>query len=410
MVLPVVTPPIDDGAVLVGGNQILRVGPWNDLRLDGTGQVWDLGESILLPGLINAHCHLDYTDMVGQIPPPKSFSDWIKALLALKAHRTYSDYASSWLSGAQMLLRHGTTTVADIEAVPELLPDVLTTTPMRVWSLIEVTGVRSRRPAEEILQRAAQTIASIASAEGHRAGLSPHAPYSTTGELLRLSAETARKQQWIMATHVAESVEESEMYLAGKGPMFDWLQGQRDMSDCACGSPVQHLHRNGVLGPNLLAIHANYVSEDDANLLGHHGTHVVHCPRSHAYFRHAPFPRATLTAAGVNICLGTDSLASVRRQPRVKPELNMFAEMRTLADRDDGIDAAGIVRLATVNAARALGATGQLGELSAGALADLIAIPFSGRTSLAYEAILRHRTETRGVMIDGRWAIAPGSV
>src|SRR5690606_19255911 len=101
--------------------------------------------------LVNAHCHLDYTNMAGMIPAPKNFPDWIKAMLALKAHWSYSEYSQSWLNGAQMLLRTGTTTLADIEAVPELLPDVWNATPLRVVSLLELTNVKSRRPASEII-------------------------------------------------------------------------------------------------------------------------------------------------------------------------------------------------------------------------------------------------------------------
>src|SRR5947208_3498884 len=130
VVLPVVGSPIDDGAVVLEGPRIVGVASWKALRDQSTARTLDLGDVILMPGLINAHCHLDYTDMAGLLPPPKSFSDWIKGILALKAHWTYSDYALSWLHGARMLLHHGITTVADIEAVPELLPEVRLATPL----------------------------------------------------------------------------------------------------------------------------------------------------------------------------------------------------------------------------------------------------------------------------------------
>jgi len=106
-------------------------------------KVLDLGEVILLPGLVNAHCHLDYTGMAGEFLPPKSFTDWIKLITAAKGGWTYSDFAQSWLNGAQMLLRNGTTTVADFENVPELLPEVWNATPLRVFSFLEMTGVKA---------------------------------------------------------------------------------------------------------------------------------------------------------------------------------------------------------------------------------------------------------------------------
>ena len=151
------------------------------------------------------------------------------------------------------------------------------------------------------------------------ASLSPHAPYSTLPELLRLSAEIARERNWRITTHVAESEQEFEMFMHARGKMFDWLQrNERDNSDCGLGSPVAHLARNGLLGENLLAIHVNLLAPGDAELLGEHQVHVVHCPRSHDYFRHPPFPRRQLADAGVNLCLGTDSLSTVRKTEKAK--------------------------------------------------------------------------------------------
>jgi len=121
VVLPVSQPPIREGAVLVSGERIAAVGRWRDLSAHNRRQTIDLGEAVLMPGLVNAHCHLDYTDMAGQFPPPKVFSDWLKLITETKAGWSYSDYAQSWLNGARMLVRTGTTSVADIEAVPELL-------------------------------------------------------------------------------------------------------------------------------------------------------------------------------------------------------------------------------------------------------------------------------------------------
>src|SRR5215471_8583758 len=115
-VLPVTAPPIFNGAILISGNRIAEVGRWSDLAKAECDETIDLGEAIALPGLVNAHCHLDYTDMAGQFPPPKIFSDWLKLITTAKSHWSKSDYATSWMNGAQMLLRTGTTTVADIEA------------------------------------------------------------------------------------------------------------------------------------------------------------------------------------------------------------------------------------------------------------------------------------------------------
>jgi cytosine/adenosine deaminase-related metal-dependent hydrolase len=198
------------------------------------------------------------------------------------------------------------------------------------------------------------------------------------------------------------------MFMRARGDMFNWMQrNARDMSDCGLGSPVRHLARNKMLGENLLAIHVNCLTRGDAALLGQHRVHVVHCPRSHDYFRHPPFLRKRLANAGVNLCLGTDSLATVRKIRKQNPELSMFDEMHELAANDPKLPPVEILRMATVNGARALGRVGQIGELSEKALADLIAIPASAKTSDAYETVLAHDGPVSASMIDGNWVIPP---
>jgi cytosine/adenosine deaminase-related metal-dependent hydrolase len=406
IVAPVAGPAIENGAVLIAGDRIEAVGRANTLRGESRQATMDLGEVILMPGLINGHCHLDYTDMAGQIPSPECFPDWIKSILALKASRMFSDYAAAWFEGARMLLRHGTTTVINVESVPLLLPEARSATPLRVCSLLELTGLRNRRNPAQLLCDATEAIDSLKPSPGW-AGLSPHAPYSTPPGVLRLAAETAREMHWPVATHVAESAEELEMFVSRRGPMFDWLKEFRDMSDCDGCSPVQHLLRQRLLSERFMAVHANYLRPGDAEALARAGANVVHCPRSHAYFGHRLFPYETLAKAGINICLGTDSLASVRTRPGAECELDLFEEMRALAERQPRISPRTIVRLATVNGARALGKTGELGELSPHSRADMVALPYSGGVRGVWGAIVRHHGPVPGVMIGGRWVCQP---
>ena len=366
----------------------------------------DLGDVVLLPGLINAHCHLDYSRMAGLIPPPRDFVPWIKSIVTLKGTWSSEEFAESWRAGAEMLVRHGVTTVADVEAIPELIPDLWRATPVRVISYRELIGFKEPAQAEDMVRKAVTEWSGWPDS-ARRVGLAPHAPYSTCPELLRAAARAASERRWRLTIHVAESESEYEMFVYRHGPLHAWLKDQRDLSDCGLGSPVQHLERCGCLGDNLLAVHANYLWQDDPRLLAQHGVSVVHCPRSHAYFGHRRFPRETLAQAGVNLCLGTDSLATVLPSPRQPAELNLFTEMQTLAAQAQAPAPETILKMATVNGARALGRQGALGELSAGARADLIAIPFSGRPADAYEAVVQHAGPVAASMIDGEWALAP---
>ena len=407
VVVPVSREPIDDGVVFVQGERILAVGAWRAFRKNVNAAVIDLGEVALLPGLVNAHCHLDYTHMAGLFPPQKRFSDWIKLITTEKAHWIFSDYAKSWLDGAKMLVRTGTTTVADIEAVPELLPDVWNSTPLRVLSFLEMTGVRSRRNPSAILSEAVERISGLPQ---HRcvAGLSPHAPYSAPPKLHQLAANAARRRGWRVTTHLSESAAEFEMFTEGSNELFEWLRrNQRDMRDCDGRSPVQHLARCKALNQRLLAVHVNYLASGDAELLGRKRVNVVHCPRSHDYFRHQEFPYRALTKAGVNICLGTDSLATIRKHPRRDVELNMFNEMRAFATKQPTVAPRRILRMATLNGAHALGLTGGAGELKRNAYADLVAIPVREKTGHIHEGIINYGGEVPISMIGGEWAIAP---
>jgi cytosine/adenosine deaminase-related metal-dependent hydrolase len=406
IVVPVTAPPVEDGAVAVSGDRVVAVGSWRELSAAWPGPITDLGEVILLPGLVNAHCHLDYTGLAGQLAPPRTFPDWIKAILAAKGAWTNEDFTRSWLDGAAQLLASGTTTVANTESLSGGLAERRAATPLRVFSFWEMTGVKSRRPAGEIVGEAEHLLDSLPPAPGGH-GLSPHAPYSTMPDLLRAAAALSQRRHWWVSTHVAESEAEFEMFMYKRGPMFDWLHRDRDTDDCGLGSPIQHLAKHGLISPRFLAVHANYLWHGDAPLLAARGASVVHCPQSHAYFGHRRFPREELESAGVNVCLGTDSLASTRAKKGQPITLSMFDEMRAFRSRDDGAQAETILARATVNSARALGLQGQAGELCADGWADLIAIPGTPSPAAVNDAIINHVGPVQASMIAGRWIIPP---
>ena len=401
IIVPISRAPLSDGAVFISGNRIVAVDHWRNLKKSHSGEVIDLGETILLPGLVNAHCHLDYTDMAGQVPAQRNFPDWIKAILALKANWSYAEFAQSWLHGAKMLLRSGTTTVADIEAVPELLPDVWNTTPLRVMSFLEMTGVKSGRTPSDIVNDALEKIRSTSS-NRNAIGLSPHAPYSTRPELLSLAAEAARTHNLRVTTHLSESREEFEMFLYRRGALFDWLKSQREMNDCGGVSPLEQAERCGLLSSHFLAVHVNHLADGDATRLAKSNSSVVHCPRSHSYFSHQPFPFEQLHKADVNVCLGTDSLASMPHSRSEPAELNIFKEMQTFAARHPKVAPDLILKMATRNGARALGLSGNTGELREGAFADMIALPFSGTLADAEAVAVHFNNHPVAVFVDGQ--------
>jgi cytosine/adenosine deaminase-related metal-dependent hydrolase len=396
-VLPISAPPIEDGAVLVSGHRITAVGRFSELNGRHDAEVIDLGESTLLPGLVNAHCHLDYTMMRRSISPQRSFTEWIRRINALKRSLGSEDYAAAILRGLEELRAYGTTAVANIESFPEVL-QTLSRPPIRVWWFLEMIDVRHRATSEETIAGALAFFDSRPDWPGGF-GLSPHAPYTASGSLYELTAKAANAAGMPVTTHVAESREEWEMFRHARGELYDFmLKLGRWMFDCQPGrTPFGHVMAHAQPGPTWILAHMNELDESDfAALLALPPVErpsVVHCPGSHRYFRHAPFPLRRLLDCGINVCLGTDSLASTLT-------LSMFDEMRILSRREPDVAPAEFLKMATLNGARALGFTG--GRIEAGALADLIALPIAASEHALHEAVLEYRNPVPWMMLDGK--------
>ena len=395
VVLPVSAAPIDDGAVSVADGKIAAVGRFRDFDASDHDEVIDLGEQLLMPGLVNAHCHLDFSMMRHAIQPQRSFSDWIRRINALKRSLSDEDYLASLARGFAELQSWGTTTVANIESFPELLLH-MPPPPIRTWWFFEMIDVRHRETTEETV---AGALAFFTPREGWLGGfgLSPHAPYTASGSLFHLASQVAEEQDMPLTTHVAESREEWEMFRDGRGELYDFmLKLGRWMHDCHHSrTPLAHLAAHTPLDDRWLLAHMNELDDGDfeliASLPSHNRPSVVHCPCSHRYFRHSPFPLSKLMDLDVNICLGTDSLAST-------DSLSLFDEMRQLAKRAPWVPVADVIKMGTLNGAHALRIAA--GEIAPGALADLIALPYAGGD--VYQTVLSHREPVSWMMLDGK--------
>lgn len=386
-VVPMARPPMEDAGIAVRDGEILDAAPWAALKAENPGAlVEDLGEVILLPGLINAHCHLDYTMMRGALFGGGGFTEWIQRLNAIRRSLDPKDYLDAIAVGLDELRRWGCTTVLNIESFPEIIP-FLPPSRIRVWWFLEVMDVRSRLESFEalagalgFLERAGEGIA------GH--GISPHAPYTVSKDLYDLSSAFATRNRLPLCTHLAESHEEMEMFRDGDGSLYGFLKSLgRSMDDCGSRTSIQILLGEGLIPPGSLLVHMNELDYGDRELLQRDSKHypVIHCPRTHAFFRRKPFDLEFFRSSGIPVLLGTDSLASNR-------DLDMFSEMRAMGEAFPAIDLWEVLSMATVRPAVAIGQPGRIGELTPGALADFIAIPDPGGTSSLAERILANRT------------------
>src|SRR5438128_3376086 len=150
--------PIENGAVVVSANRIVDVGKVGEIKTRNAGELIDLGEQALLPGLINAHCHLDYTCLRGKIPPQKSFADWIRAINTEKAKLSPKDYLASINDGFAEAKRFGTTTIANLTAFPGLIPEI--SAPIRTWWFAELIDMRAPDRASELVDLATESLGS----------------------------------------------------------------------------------------------------------------------------------------------------------------------------------------------------------------------------------------------------------
>jgi cytosine/adenosine deaminase-related metal-dependent hydrolase len=391
-------PPIKNGAVVISGNRIVDVGTFPEISARQSGQeLVDLGEQALLPGLINAHCHLDYTCLRGKIPPQKSFTDWIRAINAEKEDLLPRDYLASIAEGFAEAKRFGTTTVANLTAFPELIPQV--NPPIRTWWFAELIDVRNPSRTDEAVDLAIHAM-KRARDSGGGIGLAPHALFTASANVYRRCEEIAQHGNILLTTHLAEAREEMSMFHDGSGPLYEFLKSiGRVMSDCGHETPLEKfVGRPGgaSLPSEWIVAHLNELAKSDFELLegSTRKFHVVHSPRSHDYFAHSHFPFERLRSFGFNICLGTDSLASNK-------DLSLFAEMRAFQRSEPALSPKEILEMVTVNAARALGKPQALGRIRANYFADLIAIPCNGAADV-FEEILAFDRPVDWVMVAGK--------
>ena len=413
---------IPAGAVRIAGNRILAVGSASELPPLPGEPVVDLPGQVLSPGFINSHCHLDYSRMKGLIPRA-SFTKWIASINSHKRCFSDDDFIEAIHHGFELLITSGTTTVGNIESFPELLPR-LPAPPIRTWWFLELNDLRIRPDTEE---RTMGVLSFFHNRPGWLGGfgLSPHAPYSASLDLYRLARHCSERYHMPFTTHIAESREENEMFLYGSGPLHDMMAKLgRDNSDCGHGSSLSHLVEHEVLTQDCLAVHLNYMQEYDWECLKRSGASVVHCPKSHAYFGYAEFQMERMRREGINVCLGTDSLAS-NTSLDLRAEARLVLARHGVALRDPSdpqelariewnggevqgtLTPADIWRMMTVHPAKALGQAGRLGELIPGALADIVAFPLRPQSGNdPFLSLIEGTSAPTCFVIDGRRIIS----
>jgi cytosine/adenosine deaminase-related metal-dependent hydrolase len=376
-VLPVAGPPIRDGAVLVdAGGRIAAVGPAAALGVPDGALVEELGRAALLPGLIDVHAHPELAMFRGALED-LAFPDWILHLVGAKrAWLLDEDYA--WAARWSMVeaVRAGITTVCATEMSGASL-GALREAGLRGIVYREVFGPDpaaaggSMRELEGVVSTMREQETELV-----RVGVSPHAPYTVSDELFARAAEFARAESLPIAIHAAESAAERALVAEGEGPFAPGLRARGIATPPRGASTIRMLDRLGVLDARPLLIHCVELDADDVRRIADSGSAVAHCPVANARLGHGVAPLAELRDAGVRVGLGTDGVGSNNRLDLLE-EARIASLLHRAARRSpDLMGPQELLRLCTIDGARALGWEDRVGTLEPGKDADLCAVSF----------------------------------
>jgi cytosine/adenosine deaminase-related metal-dependent hydrolase len=369
-IVPIDRPPLPNGTVTVQDGTITAVEVCGKRAADE-----DLENCAILPGLVNAHTHLDLSGLRGQVPPGSDFMAWLRAVIKFRRSRSPEDVQRDVQVGIAECIKHGTTLVGDISAGGASWQE-LSKSSLRAVVFYELLGLPTGRAANA-WPSASTWLKDHPATSTCRAGLSPHAPYSVCESLFDLALAEGHRRDLPVAIHIAETRAELELLQDHRGPLVDFLQELGVWHPQGLIASTTELIAKCRRAGRTLLIHGNYLSPEQASSQDT----LIYCPRTHAGFGHDPYPLEDFLARGTRIGLGTDSLAS-------NPDLSVLEEARLLHRHFPRIPPADVLRMATMNGAEALGWGGVTGSLTPGKRAAMIAVPLPSEPGDPCEQIL----------------------
>ena len=381
-------PILRDSCATIADGRIVAIGG------SSSGSVEDLGDAILLPGLVNAHAHLELTRSTCGIGAGASFAEWLSSVRP-KTPPTSDDVIAAMRDGFAQCLRYGVTCVGDIAQNTRASRSAASgnVSRPRLISYGEVLGLAKRRYRfDELLAMAIEA----PSSSDVILGISPHAPYTVDRPGYETCLRIARERRLPLATHLAETEHERTFLESHGGPfreLWDRLGAWADPVETFRGAPIEFADAIGLLEYPTLLAHVNYCDDRELAMLARGNASVVYCPRTHRYFDHPPHRWREMLAAGINVTIGTDSCAS-------SPNLNLVDDLRLLREIASDVSPVSLWEMATIRAARAVRMDDQVGSIAVGKRADLVA--FTVHTSDPLREVLESRDKTPAhVWIDG---------
>jgi cytosine/adenosine deaminase-related metal-dependent hydrolase len=388
-VYPADRSPLPRGTITIQGDKIVAVEPAGTRAADE-----DLGNVAILPGLVNAHAHLDLSDARGMIPPTPDFTAWLRGVIKHRRGQSAEQVQQAIRAGISESTAHGVTLLADIAAAGQSW-DLLACAPMRALVHFEMLGLTLER-ALNCTDLAFAWLRHHRSTSTCRPALSPHAPYSFRAEFLPQIARNVAGIGRRVSIHLAESAAESELLYRQTGAFVPFLVDLGVWDCTGLARNLGHVIEFLSSAEELLLVHCNYLPNDVP--IPKHAT-IVYCPRTHAAFGHPPHPFREFLKRGVRVVLGTDSLAS-------NPDLDMLAEARFVAARHPDLPGETLLRMITLDSAIALGWGDVAGSLTPGKSADLVVLPLPDRKEADPHLLLfDSESRVRRVLFRGEWTV-----
>lgn len=396
--LPISQPPIRDGWIRTDAGRIVALGAHTRGNRGPADEI-DLGQVAVLPGLVNAHAHLELSWLRGRVQQADNFLDWIRCVVGHIARTDKrTDAPRAAIHDAIVEARDcGTVLIGDISN------DLVTSQPLAdqrmaalvFHELIAFNAANAQRTVSAALER----LSTLPPTPGVRHTLAPHAPYSVSPALFE-SIRTALRSNPVGVTsvHLGESTAELQFLRDGSGPWREFLDDVKAWDPAwtppRCG-PVEYLDRLAFLDRQTLAVHGVHLRRDELQTLADRKSTLVTCPRGNRLTGAGSPPVSAFYASGVRVAIGTDSLASV-------PDLNLFSELSELRRIACDVPAGALLESATLSGARALGFDAEFGSLEAGKRASLIAVALpAGVQDDVEEYLVSGITRTDISIIDG---------
>ncbi len=374
--LPITAAPITDGAILVRNGRIVSVGSFASLSSAFQDvPVVDFGQAILMPPLVNAHTHLELTDFprwlcdVDEQALPEDFAEWILQVIRVKRERSPEEFVDALKNGLRQSLSCGTGVIVDILSRPELV-EVYNSSPLLGRVDFELIG-RDSTALPTLLNRAEEWLSGRINSVGLDRGLSPHAPYTVSKEILTGIVAFVETRRAALSIHTAESIAELSLLQHSRGvlaeklyPAVGWEADQPPLRI----DPIRYLDQSGALRASTLLVHSVHLSPAEIGHIGRAGSSVVLCPRSNERLDNGVAPVGQFLCRGINLALGTDGLSS-------NDSLSVWDEMEA-AQRlyAEGLTPIQTVAMATINGAKALGLDAEVGSLVPGSGAHFLVL------------------------------------